>query len=267
MKRVLMIGDVCGNPGLSITEKVLGLLVNEYDVIIANCENSASDNIGATQESVESMLSYGVDVLTSGNHWFHSQGVWYIHENYPLIRPHNFGSYSPGVSTIEFNGIQVMNLVGSLSMPTLCWSIFEAVDQMLEQLDPTKPIIVDFHAQMPYEKLVLANYLDGKVNAVVGTHTHVATADHVILPKGTAYVTDLGMCGAIDSILGCAVEPAIQNIQEGAFEIVPPAEDGPLRFNAVTVELDGLNTTLIARTDFILESGVLMRDVSGYTPV
>lgn len=244
--KVLLIGDVSANPGIQIVKNVLHNIRSDYDLIVANSENSASSSIGATKESVESLLEAGVDVLTSGNHWFHSENL----EGYPVIRPHNFIEEPAGRGWIEVNGIQIMNLVGELAMPTKASSIFDAAEGMLFEVDVNKPVILDFHAQLPYEKLVLANYLDGRVSAVVGTHSHVATCDEVILPKGTAYVTDLGMCGAINSVIGCDVTAAIWTVMSRKYEIVPPAEGGSTRFNAVEIILDGLKASSIKRVDF-----------------
>jgi metallophosphoesterase (TIGR00282 family) len=214
-----MLGDVVGAPGLAALEQLLPALKTEYraDFVTVNGENAAS-GFGMTEHELNRILAAGADAVTSGNHIWEKREFWPILEGEsPILRPANYPEGSPGKGwlCLEKDGMKVLlvNLQGRESMPhTDC--PFKTMDRLLdsagftqgntsnETASPRPPVLVDFHAEASQEKEALAFYLDGRVSLVAGTHTHVQTADERILPKGTAYITDLGMTGPVDSILG-----------------------------------------------------------------
>lgn len=218
MIRILFIGDVVGKPGRQALEKFIPKLKHEYDAIVANGENAAGGS-GITAEIVRQMLGMGVDVITGGNHIWSNRDIFtIIDEEERLVRPLNYpaGAGVPGrgmtVVTLE-NGAQlgVINLLGRVFMkPMDC--PFKTGRRAVESLqERTRLILVDLHAEATSEKKALALYLDGMVTAVIGTHTHVQTSDECILPKGTAFITDAGMTGPHDSVLGVQSEIIIEN--------------------------------------------------------
>jgi metallophosphoesterase (TIGR00282 family) len=202
--KILFIGDIVGQPGRRILKETLPGLVEEYspDLVLANAENAAG-GFGITPPLVEELLALGIAVLTSGNHiWDKKEILPYLsdHADGRLLRPANYPGVSPGHG-VYVGGIRtklayaVMNLQGRVFMPAIDCP-FRTVDQLLKQIPAEVKIrIVDMHAEATSEKLALGWYLDGRVTAVVGTHTHVPTADETVLPQGTAYITDLGMTG------------------------------------------------------------------------
>ena len=202
--RILAIGDVIGKPGRQALDTFLPQMKQEYrvDLTIVNAENSAH-GIGVTPETAEELLKAGADVLTSGNHvWAHKTILPCLDSEMPLIRPLNYPPGVPGKGYIIKNGVLVVNLIGRTFMDNYD-SPFHTMDALLTQLEnKPKIIIVDFHAEATSEKVALGRYLDGRVSAVLGTHTHVGTIDATILHGGTAYVTDIGMTGPIDSVIG-----------------------------------------------------------------
>ncbi len=201
---ILAIGDVIGKPGRQALNIFLPQIKQEYgiDLTIVNAENSAH-GIGVTPETAEELLKAGADVLTSGNHvWAHKTILPCLDSQMPLIRPLNYPPGVPGRGYVVKNGVLVVNLIGRTFMDHYDCP-FRTMDALLAQLENKPPvIIVDFHAEATSEKMALGRYLDGRVSAVLGTHTHVGTIDARILPKGTAYVTDIGMTGPVDSIIG-----------------------------------------------------------------
>ena len=202
--RILAIGDVIGKPGRQALDTFLPQMKQEYavDLTIVNAENSAH-GIGVTPETAEELLKAGADVLTSGNHvWAHKTILPCLDSEMPLIRPLNYPPGVPGKGYIIKNGVLVVNLIGRTFMDNYD-SPFRTMDTLLAQLEnKPKIIIVDFHAEATSEKVALGRYLDGRVSAVLGTHTHVGTIDATILHGGTAYVTDIGMTGPVDSVIG-----------------------------------------------------------------
>lgn len=202
--RILLIGDVVGKPGRRAVQMLLPGIRSEQalDLVLANAENSAG-GMGVTPETAQELLEAGVNVLTSGNHiWAQKEIVPYLDGGYPLIRPLNYPPGVPGKGYWKDPNFMVVNLMGRTFMGLLDCP-FRAADALLEELtDRPRVIIVDFHAEATSEKMALGRYLDGRVSAVLGTHTHVGTVDACILPKGTAYVTDVGMTGPIDSVIG-----------------------------------------------------------------
>ena len=199
-----MIGDVIGRPGRRAVAKLLPGITEQYgvDLVVANAENIAG-GIGVTVSTARELLKSGVHVLTSGNHiWAEKEIIPYLDGDLPLVRPLNYPPGVAGRGYLRCGPVLVVNLIGRTFIGNFDCP-FRAMDNLLEEF-PDKPpiIIVDFHAEATSEKVALGWYLDGRVSAVLGTHTHVGTIDTRILPHGTAYVTDVGMTGPIDSVIG-----------------------------------------------------------------
>ena len=244
--KILFIGDIVGQPGRRIAKESLPGLVEEHspDLILANGENAAG-GFGITPSLVEELLDLGIAVLTSGNH------IWDKKELFPyladrvdsrLLRPANYPAGAPGRGltlgrTREGVGYAVMNLQGRTFMqPIEC--PFRTADALLQQIPAEVKIrIVDIHAEATSEKIALGWYLDGRVTGVVGTHTHIPTADEGVLPQGTAYITDVGMSGPYDSVIGiekaCVIQKFLTQLP-GRFEVAR----GDVRLCAVLIEAD-----------------------------
>lgn len=244
--RILMIGDVIGKPGRLAVERCLPELRREraIDFVTANGENLAG-GMGLTAPTAEALFAAGVDVITSGNH------IWDKREIYPvlerderILRPLNYGTRDvPGrgwgiYTAADGTELAVLNLQGRTYMTPIDNPFTEADRLLDEASEPLPPVrIVDFHAEVTSEKNAFGLYLDGRVSAVLGTHTHVVTADERILPKGTAYQTDIGMTGPLDSIIGFAprtVLPRFLNALPTRFEV----GDGPVVLQATQVDVD-----------------------------
>lgn len=210
---ILFIGDIVGAPGRRAVEELLPRVVDRcfIDLVVANCEN-ASGGLGITPQVADHLLSQGIDLLTSGNHiWKHKEIIPYLEETDRLLRPANYPPETPGrgVSVLETaagEAVAVVNLEGRVFMnPLEC--PFRTADRVLAALPPeVKIILVDFHAEATSEKLALGWHLAGRVSAVVGTHTHVQTADERLLPGDTGYISDAGMTGPVDSVIGMKKE-------------------------------------------------------------
>lgn len=215
--RVLIIGDVVGNTGQTMFQKHIGQLQEKHsiDFTIVNGENSNSNGRGITSRIVKFFKHNGVDVVTSGNHiWNQNEIRTYLQDHTDLLRPANFPSVCPGVgvTVADCAGIPVgvINVQGRVFMREQLDCPFKTVDSILKYLqDKTKIIIVDFHAEATAEKMGMGLYLDGRVSLVVGTHTHTQTADQRVLPKGTAFITDLGMVGSLNSMIGMKPESVL----------------------------------------------------------
>jgi len=219
--RILFIADIVGKPGRRAVRELLPGLRSELgvDFVIANGENAAG-GAGLTEDIVKELLNYGIHVITSGNHiWDKKEALQFI-DRYPMVlRPLNFHASNPGrgwgVFTTEGgHTVAVINAIGRL-FTGLYDSPYDAVDRVLEQLSNVPLRILDFHAETTAEKQVAGHYFDGRVTAVIGTHTHVQTSDNWILPGGTAYITDAGMTGGLDSVIGVKKEQAIQRMVQG----------------------------------------------------
>ncbi len=242
--RILFIGDIVGSPGRSAISRELHRLVDRHgaDIVIANGENAAG-GFGITPDTANELYRQGISLLTSGNHiWDKKDNSGYLDREERLIRPLNYPPGTPGrgLAVIETPGgvkVGVLNLEGRVYMKNLDCP-FRVADAELEQLRRETPIIlVDIHAEATSEKSALGWYLDGRVSAVVGTHTHVQTADERIMPNGTAYISDVGMTGSFDSVIGIDKHQAIQRFltqQPVKFDI--PKKD--LRINAVVIVVE-----------------------------
>jgi 2',3'-cyclic-nucleotide 2'-phosphodiesterase len=242
--RLLFVGDIVGRPGRELIQRGLRAIVDfhQIDLTIANAENAAAGS-GITREIGDQLLGYGVDVMTSGNHiWAKREAIDYIGTEPRLLRPANFPAGVPGngsylARTEAGQSVGVINVMGRVFMAPID-DPFTVVLQEIEKLrDRARVIFVDFHAEATSEKVAMGWHLDGKVTALVGTHTHVQTADERILPKGTAYLTDVGMTGPHDSVIGVEVAAVL-----GRFLNAMPARfetaSGNPRLNAVIVDAD-----------------------------
>ncbi len=244
--RVLLLGDVVGLPGRTMFQKYSATLREKHDLdaIIINGENSGSMGRGISSRIVHFFKHNGANVITSGNHiWYNKEIYNYLSAHTDLIRPANFPNECPGsgVTTFEVKGfiIGVINLQGRIFMRDFVTCPFRAVDSILTYLKTkTSIIFIDFHAEASSEKMGLAYYVDGKVSGFVGTHTHIQTADERILPKGTAYITDLGMGGALNSMIGMKKEPIIRNMITQMPEKFVVDCEGPFVLSGVIIDVD-----------------------------
>ena len=251
--RILMIGDVIGKPGRDAVRALLPDLKQEksIDFVICNGENTAGW-YGITADTAAELLESGVDVLTSGNHiWDKKEIIPLMDEGLPLIRPANYPD-APGKGYIHQGGVTVVNLMGRVFMASLDCP-FRTADALLERLKEegeSNVIIVDFHAEATSEKQALGWYLDGRVSAVFGTHTHVGTVDAKILPNGTAYLTDVGMTGPTNSVIGSDKDAVLERFLTSMPNRLSVA-DGPCTLNSVLVDVDEKTgkASLIERID------------------
>ena len=215
--RVMILGDVMGRPARRAVRDLVPSLIakEEIDLVVANAENAAG-GMGVDIKSAKELLSAGVQVLTSGNHIWKKKEIYsFLDDQESLIRPANFPAGAPGKGWClwQHNGLRalVINLQGRVFMPNHVDDPFRCVDEILRQHAAQSPVvIVDMHAEATSEKYAMGWYLDGRVSVVFGTHTHVQTADERILPAGTAYITDVGMCGPFDSVIGMEKETVIR---------------------------------------------------------
>jgi len=241
--RTLFIADIIGKPGRQVVENLLPKIIEEENIqfVIANCENAAG-GFGLTPKISREMFSVGVDVITMGNHIWARREISEIIEEVNILRPANFPPGVPGKgwTIIQANNevkVGVINLMGRVYMSTLECP-FRTADGIIEEISKqTKIIVVDMHAEITSEKVAMGWYLDGKVSAVIGTHTHVPTADERILPQGTAYITDVGMTGPLDSIIGIKKEIILKKYLTQMplrFEVAT----GDLVFAGAVVEID-----------------------------
>jgi len=236
---ILAIGDIIGSPGRQATQEFLPGLREQYglDLVIANGENAAG-GLGLTSTTAKEMLGAGVDVLTTGNHiWAQKEIIPYLDGEMPILRPLNYPPSVPGKGYIINGQVMVVNLIGRTFIGNFDCP-FRAMDRLLAEISHRPPvIIVDFHAEATSEKVAMGRYLDGRVSAVLGTHTHVGTIDAQLLPQGTAYVTDIGMTGPVDSVIGDDTEAVLQRF----LTIIPhrlSVGKGKTIFNAILVSVD-----------------------------
>ena len=242
--KVLFIGDIFGEPGRRALARAVPRLVaqRQIDIVIGNGENAAG-GFGITPELAEELFDLGLAVITTGNHaWDKKEILDYFPREPRLLRPANYPNGVPGYGSVVVESasgeqLGVLQLMGRAYMPTLDCPFQVAKKEIAALKKRTAAVIVDMHAEATSEKMAMGHYLDGEAVAVVGTHTHVQTADDQILPKGTAYVTDIGMTGPLHSVIGVKKELAIEKFLTGMprrFEVA----SGPSVFCAVLLELD-----------------------------
>jgi len=234
---ILCIGDIFGEPGRQAVFQLLPRLIHQYgiDFVLANADNAAGGK-GVTDKIAEELFKTQIDVITAGNHVWEQESIFPQLESHPILRPYNLVEKDRGkgwcvVSSKKGHPVAVVHLQGRVFMETKghkTSSPFKAMDALLKEIRKETPIIlVDIHAEASAEKKALGWYLDGQVTCVVGTHTHVQTADEEILPKGTAYMTDLGMTGPHHSVIGLDVETALKRfLSDGEFKKFKVASEG-----------------------------------------
>jgi 2',3'-cyclic-nucleotide 2'-phosphodiesterase len=242
--KILFIGDIVGKPGRRAVSHLLPRIVTSYsiDFIIANCENSAA-GFGVTREIVEELYENRIDVMTSGNHiWDKKEFLEFAEDYETLLRPANYPPGTPGFGSVAMpdalgDYIGVVNIMGRVFMPPLDCP-FRTVEREIEKLKKkAKIIVVDIHAEATSEKVAMGWFLDGRASAVIGTHTHVQTADERVLPGGTAYITDAGMTGAFDSVIGIKKDIILDRFLmqiPNKFEVAK----GDVRMQGVVIDID-----------------------------
>ncbi len=257
--KIIFIGDIIGKPGRKAIRELLPMLCIEHKIecVIANAENSAG-GFGMTIEVVDELFSYGVHIITSGNHvWDKKDILPYLEEDLRILRPANYPSRAPGFGSLIYqskNGykIGVINVQGRVYMPNIDCPFKIALKEVQHlECEGANCIIVDMHAEATSEKAALAHYLDGRVSAVLGTHTHVQTADERILPNGTGYITDAGMTGPFESIIGTEIKNVVERFLSSVPHRLYTAKKD-IRISAVLLEIDiktgkTLNITRIHR--------------------
>jgi len=237
--RILTIGDIIGKPGRTAVKEILPGLCYEHkiDLVVGNGENAAG-GLGLTPSTAEELFDSGIDVITTGNHiWAYKEIIPYLDSEPPLLRPLNYPPTNPGRGYLLKKKVLIVNLVGRVFIGNFDCP-FRAMDQLLAELEHKSiPIIVDFHAEATSEKVAMGKYLDGRVSAVLGTHTHVGTIDAHILPGGTAYVTDIGMVGPIDSVIGDDPDSVLDRFLTQMPSRLSVGK-GKVSFDAILVEVD-----------------------------
>jgi len=245
--KILFIGDIVGKPGRKAVSEFVPSLISErkIDFIIANCENAAA-GFGVTREIVEELFGSRIDVLTSGNHiWNKKEVLDFIGDYETLLRPANYPATTPGsgavlIPTAKGEYVGVLNLAGRIFMHPSDCPFVTAKDKIAELRAKAKIIIVDIHAEATSEKKALGWYLDGEVSAVLGTHTHVQTADEEILPQGTAYISDVGMTGPFDSVIGVKKDVIIERFltqMPNKFDVAK----GDIRMQGVMLDIESIS--------------------------
>ena len=254
-----MVGDVVGKPGRKALARLLPEIRTEFEVdfVVVNGENAAA-GFGLTDDTADDLFSAGANVISGGNHTFDKREfIPSLDGELPMLRPANYPASTPGRGMVRIGSTAVINLQGRVFMPEGLDSPFTTVDRLLNELEEEAPkvILVDFHTEATSEQAAMGWYLDGRVTAVVGTHTHVPTADPKVLPRGTAFVTDLGMTGPVYSVIGSRVEDVLTRFLTAMPQRLNVAEDGPVQMNSVLIDVDeriGL-ATAIQRVDRTLE--------------
>lgn len=240
--KVLFFGDIFGRPGREAVKRYIDDNAEKMgvDFIVANAENSSSGR-GPTAKTAQEIIDYGIDVITLGDHcWDQKDIIELLDKKDPnVLRPLNYpvGNEGTGYKTIHKGklSLTVVSLLGRVFTTEGLDSPFQSIDQLLKE--EKMPLIIDFHAEATSEKEAMGNYLDGRISALLGTHTHVQTADEGILKSGTAYISDVGMCGPVDSVIGVKKELSIERFLTGKplkFEVA----DGDAKINAVLIEID-----------------------------
>ncbi|HJP41218.1 MAG TPA: TIGR00282 family metallophosphoesterase [Dehalococcoidia bacterium] len=250
--KLLFLGDIVGSCGRkAVVESVPRLRRElELDYVVANGENVAGGR-GITESTALQLFDCGIDIISGGNHTFqHRDSYEFLDHDARILRPINYPPGAPGRGIANTGDLTVVNVMGRTFMGGDFDDPFRAVDAALETVDSRRFVLVDFHAEATSEKQALGWHLDGRVAAVIGTHTHVPTADHRVLPQGTGYCTDAGMCGARDSVIGDDVDAVLTRFLT-QMPTRLPAADGPAIINGVLLEIDreSLRTTHIERHD------------------
>jgi len=238
---ILAVGDISGQAGVDTLTEKLRVIKKQYDISFAVVNGENASGIGLTKKNVDSILDAGADVITLGNHtWSKIEILKHLDDQKYLIRPANFAPQVPGsgwgIYDASFGKVCVINLIGRVDVAGEFENPFLEVDKILKKLDE-KVILVDFHAAATSEKTSMAYHLDGRVTALWGTHTHVQTSDCRVFPGGTGYITDLGMTGALDSVIGMRPAEPVQHFLGNPTERFIPA-DGPGRVEAAVFEID-----------------------------
>ena len=245
--KILFVGDIVGSPGRMAVRELLPPLISKkkIDFVIANCENVAA-GFGVTRKVVEELYNCRIDVLTSGNHiWNKKEVLEFIGDFERLLRPANYPAAAPGSGSVLIPAatgeyIGVLNLAGRIFMQAIDCPFVTAKNKIAELRKKTNIIIVDMHAEATSEKRALGWYLDGEVSAVLGTHTHVQTADEEILPQGTAFISDAGMTGPFDSVIGIKKEAIIERFLTQMPNKFDLAKDD-IRMQGVIVDIDAVS--------------------------
>jgi len=244
--RIAFLGDIVGRPGRRVVEQQINVLRSEHqpDIIIANAENARSGS-GLTPMQYEQLRQLGINALTMGDHVFREPKILDLLQkaDAAILRPLNLPQKSPGKGSLRIDRpgrppIDLATVLGRIFFPLPADDPFAAVDRWLDSLgDPNSIRIVEAHMEATSEKHALARYLDGRVSAVIGTHTHVPTADARILPRGTAFITDVGMCGPYESILGREIEPVVRHMTT-AMRVNFDVAEGDERMCGIVIEVD-----------------------------
>ena len=265
--KILVLGDVMGLSGRKVLKKNLADIIkeNEIDFSIINGENAADDGKGITQKIAEEFFSNGIDVITSGNHiWDKQETTKFIEKEKRLLRPANLVAGSPGngygiyLSKNQKYKVGVINLMGNVFMKKTD-DVFKSARELLKKLilkNNVDFLVVDFHGEITSEKMAIGHFLDGSVTCIVGTHTHVPTADIRVLEKGTAYQTDIGMCGDYNSVIGMNKENSLKRFFKDKDAIKHFPSDGEGTISGVIIEADQ-QTGLANRISRIIKGGVL----------
>ena len=263
---ILVLGDVAGPTGVkAVTEKLPGLIKEKkIDFVIVNGENAADGGVGITQKNTEDFFNAGTDVITSGNHiWDEKETMQFISKEKRLLRPENLIKPVPGEGLGIFNSknnkkVAVVNLMGNIFMKK-SEDVFQAAKKFIEKIKLKKDadfIVVDMHGETTSEKMAMGYFFDGKVTMVVGTHTHVPTSDHRIMEKGTAYQTDLGMCGDYNSVIGMNRDNSLKKFFKDSSAIKHYPALGEATISGLMVVADD-NTGLAKRVEPIIAGGAL----------
>lgn len=241
--RLLLVGDVFGIAGRKVIKEIIPKLRQEKKInfIVLNAENIAHGK-GIIEKYYKELLSLNIDVVTLGNHAFTNKNIYeFINDAKNMIRPANFNEEYPGNDyvTINYNGtsITIFQVLGTVFMNNISNNAFTKCDEIINKVK-SDIYICDFHGEATSEKNAFGLYFDGRINIMVGTHTHVQTNDARILPKGSFYISDLGMCGALNGVIGVQEEPVIHQYVTGEHIRHLPKEDGKMQFNGVIVDID-----------------------------
>ena len=248
--RVLVVGDIVGSPGRAVFREVVARLraSGAVHAVVANAENAAAGN-GITGDLADELFKAGADVLTLGDHTWNQKDIeTYIAREKRLLRPANFAPSCPGHGWVTVQTSQgpltVINLMGRVFLPPMDCP-FRTVDALLTSIPGGTPVLVDLHAEATSVKIAMGWHLDGRVAAVIGTHTHVQTSDEKLLPKGTAYITDIGMTGPVTSVIGREVEPVLRKFLTGMPSKFDVAK-GPAALEGVIIEVDRVTTRAVS---------------------